>query len=144
MALAESLCDERGVRLTSQRKAVLELLLESEKPLSAYDLLDQLRQTLNKPAPPTIYRALDFLLEQGLAHKLESIHAYVGCLHPEHPHAGQFLICGDCGEVAEVEDKSLNESLDNAGKAIGFKTIHPVVELMGTCADCSAKKSEQN
>ena len=143
MQLAESLCNERGVRLTSQRKAVLQMLLESEKPLSAYDLLDQMRQVLKKPAPPTVYRALDFLLEQGLAHKIESIHAYVGCVHPEHPHASQFLICADCGEVAEVEDKTITQSLENAGKAIGFNTTHPVVELMGTCADCTAKKSDE-
>ena len=140
MQLAESLCEQRGVRLTSQRKAVLEFLLESEKPLSAYDLLDQMREVLKNPAPPTVYRALDFLLEQGLAHKLESISAYVGCVHPDHPHASQFLICADCGEVAEMEDKMIAKSLENAGKAIGFNTIHPVVELMGTCAYCSAKK----
>lgn len=136
---AEELCRERGVRLTDQRKTVLELLCLSDKPLSAYELLAQIRGAVKNPTPPTVYRALDFLLEQGLVHKLESLHAYVGCAHPDHPHASQFLICNDCGEVAEVEDSGVTESLKAAGQAIGFRTKRPVVELLGTCAQCAAK-----
>lgn len=98
---AEQHCAERGVRLTRQRRTVLELLCTSDTPLSAYELLDRMRTSIRNPAPSTVYRALDFLLEQGLVHKLESLHAFVGCTHPEHPHAGQFLICADCGDVAE-------------------------------------------
>jgi Fur family zinc uptake transcriptional regulator len=138
---AEILCRQRGIRLTDQRKIVLRLLCESDKPLSAYDLLDQMRGLVRRPAPPTVYRALDFLLEQGLAHKLETLHAYVGCSHPEHPHVGQFLICGDCGEVAEVEDASIARSLQAAGEAAGFHTKRPVVELLGTCGRCNDMKS---
>ena len=139
---AEALCRERGVRLTDQRKAVLRLLCLSDTPVSAYELLDLMRGIVKNPSPPTVYRALDFLLEQGLAHKLESLHAYVGCMHPDHPHASQFMICDDCGEVAEVEDPSVAKSLKAAGKAIGFRTKRPVVELLGTCAQCSAKHDE--
>ncbi len=139
---AEALCRERGVRLTDQRKTVLQLLCVSDKPLSAYELLERLRGVVKNPAPPTIYRALDFLLEQGLVHKLESLHAYVGCAHPDQPHASQFLICDDCGEVAEVEDSSVTKSLKAAGKAIGFRTKRPVVELLGTCAQCTVKRSK--
>ena len=139
---AEALCRERGVRLTEQRKTVLRLLCVSDKPLSAYELLDRMRGVVKNPAPPTVYRALDFLLEQGLVHKLESLHAYVGCTHPDHPHASQFLICDDCGEVAEVEDASLAKSLKAAGKAIGFRTKRPIVEVLGTCAQCNAKRDE--
>lgn len=138
---AEALCRERGVRLTDQRRAVLRLLCLSDKPLSAYELLDRMRGVVKNPAPPTVYRVLDFLLEQGLVHKLESLHAYVGCTHPDHPHASQFLICNDCGEVAEVEDPSVARSLKAAGKAIGFRTKRPVVELLGTCAQCIAKRN---
>ena len=137
---AEALCRERGVRLTDQRKAVLRLLCESDKPLSAYDLLDRMRGTIKNPAPPTVYRALDFLLDQGLVHKLESLHAYVGCTHPEHPHASQFLICGECGEVAEMEDPSIAKSLQAAGMAVGFHTKRPLVELLGICAKCAEKE----
>jgi len=139
---ADALCRERGVRLTDQRKTVLRLLCTSDKPLSAYELLDRMRDVVRNPAPPTVYRALDFLLEQGLVHKLESLHAYVGCAHPEHPHASQFLICGDCGEVAELEDPGVAKSLNAAGKALGFRTKRPVVELLGTCAECASKREE--
>lgn len=137
---AEALCHERGVRLTEHRKIALQLLCLSDKPLSAYELLERMRGIVKNPAPPTVYRALDFLLEQGLVHKLESLHAYVGCAHPDHPHASQFLICDDCGEVAEVEDPSVAKSLKAAGKAIGFRTKRPVVELLGTCAQCVEKR----
>jgi Fur family zinc uptake transcriptional regulator len=136
---AQQLCRERGARLTEQRQTVLRLLCESEKPLGAYELLEQMRGVVKNPAPPTVYRALDFLLEQGLVHKLESLHAYVGCAHPEHPHASQFLICSDCGEVNEVEDAAVARSLDAAGEALGFQTQRPVVELLGTCAQCAHK-----
>ena len=139
MEQAEALCRERGVRLTDQRRTVLQLLCVSEKPLSAYELLDRLRGVVKNPAPPTVYRALDFLLEQGLVHKLESLHAYIGCTHPDHPHASQFLICSDCGGVSEVEDPAVARSLRAAGQAAGFQTERPVVELLGTCAECSDK-----
>ncbi len=139
---AEALCHERGVRLTEQRKTVLQLLCVSDKPLSAYELLERMRGVVKNPAPPTVYRALDFLLEQGLVHKLESLHAYVGCAHPDHPHVSEFLICDDCGEVAEIEDPSVYKSLKAAGEAIGFRTKRPVVELLGTCAQCIAKQDD--
>lgn len=137
---AEALCRERGVRFTEQRRSVLRLLCGSEKPLSAYELLDRMRDVVKNPAPPTVYRALDFLLEQGLIHKLESLHAYVGCAHPDHPHASQFLICDHCGVVTEVEDLGVAKSLETAGEAIGFRSKRPVVEVLGICAQCDAKE----
>jgi Fur family zinc uptake transcriptional regulator len=108
--------------------------------LGAYELLERMRGVISNPAPPTVYRALDFLVQQGLVHKLESLHAFVGCAHPEHPHAGQFLICSDCGEVSEVEDPAIASSLQAAGTAAGFCTERPVVELLGTCAECAEKR----
>ncbi|MBK1700328.1 transcriptional repressor [Thiococcus pfennigii] len=139
---AEALCRERGVRFTEQRKAVLRLVSASDKPISAYELLDQMRDVVKNPAPPTVYRALDFLLEQGLVHKLESLHAYVGCTHPDHPHASQFLICDCCGEVTGVEDAGVTERLRAAGHARGFRTKRPIVEVLGTCAQCIAKQDD--
>ena len=141
LSSAEQLCIRRKVRLTSQRKAVLRLLCESERPLSAYELLDLMRQEVDNPAPPTVYRALDFLIEQGLVHKQESLHAYVGCSHPDHPHASQFLICADCGDVAELEDSAVSDSLRAACDAAGFESRRPLIELLGTCADCSRKQN---
>lgn len=136
LTLADELCRGRGARLTKRRRAVLRRLCESDKPLSAYELLDRLRAVVKNPVPPTVYRALVFLLERGLVHKLENLHAYVGCAHPEHSHAGQFLICADCGEVAELDDEHITESLQAAGHAVGFRTRRPVVELLGICARC--------
>ena len=133
---AETLCKQREVRLTPQRSKVLELVCAADGPIGAYEILDRLRQTIGNPAPPTVYRALDFLLEQGLIHKLESLHAYVGCSHPDHPHASQFLICSDCGDVREIESSGIADSLRQAQKNTGFKAKRPVVELLGTCARC--------
>ena len=139
---AEALCRERGARLTEQRKTVLRLLCVSEKPLSAYELLERMRGVVRNPAPPTVYRALNFLLDQSLVHKLESLNAYVGCAHPDHPHASQFLICDGCGDVAEVEDPSVARSLKAAENEIGFRTRRPVVELLGTCAQCILERDD--
>jgi Fur family zinc uptake transcriptional regulator len=136
---ADQLCQKRGARLTAQRRTVLELLCASDRPLSAYAILDLMRAATGNPAPPTVYRALEFLLDQGLAHKLESLHAFVGCSHPDRPHASQFLICGDCGEVNEIENDAIAKGLHSAEKAARFKTERPVIELLGTCAQCAEK-----
>ncbi len=140
MRRAESLCRERGVRLTTQRRQILELVCASPRPLGAYEILEQLRAVLPNPTPPTVYRALDFLLAQGLVHKLESLHAYVGCTHPEHPHAAQFLICAACGEVQHFADEQFERDLEAAEAAAGFAAERRVVELIGTCAACQKLK----
>lgn len=136
----EQLCRERGVRLTAQRRQVLELLCRSDKPLTAYELLDRMHSPGSNPAPPTVYRALEFLQEQGFVHKIESLHAFVGCSHPDHPHAGQFLICTDCGGVSELDSEALSQSLQSLEKAEGFHTKKPVIELLGTCAACTKSR----
>jgi Fur family transcriptional regulator, zinc uptake regulator len=136
---AEVLCRERGVRLTAQRRQVLEILTTAGRPLGAYEILDAMREGARMLAPPTVYRALDFLLEQGLIHKLESLHAFVGCHHPDHPHASQFLICTGCGMVTELEDEAIIRSLTTAARESGFKPRRPLVEVMGTCADCAER-----
>jgi Fur family zinc uptake transcriptional regulator len=137
---AEQLCKQRGVRLTWLRRTVFELVCTADKPLSAYEILDLMRTSIKNPAPPTVYRALDFLLKEGLVHKLESAHTFVGCSHPEHPHFSQFLICADCGGVREMENTAILQNLHALEKATGFKTNRPVVELLGTCARCQTNK----
>ena len=112
--------------------------------MSAYEILDLMRSSTRSPAPPTVYRALEFLQEQGLVHKLETLHAFVGCSHPEHPHASQFLICGDCGEVNEIENEAITKSLLSAEKAARFTTDRPVVELLGKCAECAGKYHDEH
>lgn len=136
MERAETLCRRRGARLTAQRRRVLELICASRRPLGAYELLDRMADAGQKPAPPTVYRALEFLLAQGLVHKLETIHAFVGCRHPDHPHRSQFLICSSCGQVNEIEDDTISRGVDSAGQTAGFVMERPVVELLGTCARC--------
>jgi Fur family zinc uptake transcriptional regulator len=136
---ADALCRARGVRLTAQRRRVLAILCASARPLGAYEILDAMREGSRTLAPPTVYRALDFLLEQGLVHKLESLHAFVGCNHPEHPHSSQFLICNSCGEVTEIEDDAIARSLRSAASMSGFQPQRRVVEVIGTCAGCAQK-----
>ena len=133
---ADRLCRRRGVRLTEQRRRVLAVVSASDRPLGAYDILEAIREHVPRAAPPTVYRALDFLLAQGLVHKLETLHAYVGCSHPEHSHSSQFLICTACGGVKELEDDRISESLGRAAAASGFEPQRRVVEVTGTCAHC--------
>ena len=139
MARAEVLCGARGVRLTDQRRRVLEILCAAGRPVGAYEIMDAMRDGPRTVAPPTVYRALDFLLEQGLIHKIESLHAFVGCNHPEHPHSSEFLICVECGEVAELADAAVDRSLASVAQESGFRTQRRVVEVMGTCALCTRK-----
>lgn len=140
LARAETLCRSRGVRLTPPRRRVLEILCASDRPLGAYEILAAMRGPGKaSAAPPTVYRALDFLLEQGLVHRLETLHAFIGCTHPDHPHSSQFLICADCGEVQELEDDALTERLGSAAAESGFRPRRPVVEVIGTCAGCAHK-----
>ncbi len=118
---ASAICDGRGVRLTDVRRQVLGLILDREAPTGAYDLLDQLRATRHGAAPPTVYRALEFLLEQGLIHKLERLSAFVGCIADEdHNHAAQFFICRTCGRVTELEDHELAHALGACRQAPGL------------------------
>lgn len=142
LARAEVLCSGRGVRLTAQRRRVLELVCRAARPIGAYEILDQIRDGATA-APPTVYRALDFLLEQGLVHKLETLHAFIGCTHPEHPHTSQFLICADCGDVIELENEAIAGSLRSVAAETGFEPRRPIVEVIGTCSACTLKEDEQ-
>src|SRR5690242_2998411 len=138
---AEAICECRGAKLTELRRQVLGLVLDSDKPTGAYDLLDQLRLRHRGAAPPTVYRALDFLLEQGLIHKVERISAYVGCVHgldeeDMHYHSAQFLICKHCHRVTELNERAVSQALLQAARDCGFHLSSSTVEAEGTCADC--------
>lgn len=134
---AELLCREQGVRLTALRRRVLELVWSNHEPTKAYQLLDALQQERSQAAPPTVYRALDFLLETGLVHRLESCNAFVGCTAPGRSHVGQFLICARCQRVAELADPAVTEALERSARAAGFGITAQVVELQGLCDDCA-------
>jgi Fur family zinc uptake transcriptional regulator len=136
MGEVERQCRMQGLRLTSTRRRVLEMILDADGPVKAYDLLDQLKCERPGAAPPTIYRALDFLLENHFIHRLETLNAFVSCIHPEDQHQGQFLICERCQTVTEVHDHSLIRALDKAAKVHGFRARHQVLEIYGRCKAC--------
>jgi Fur family zinc uptake transcriptional regulator len=133
---AEALCAARGERLTALRRRVLELVWGSHKPVGAYALLDQLRDEDLGSAPPTVYRALDFLIENGLIHRIERMNAFVGCSHPGEAHRGFFLICGECGNAQELQGDGLAESIASSAGRRGFAAREMTLEVTGTCADC--------
>lgn len=134
--MAAQACARRGVRLTELRRRVLGLILEAEGPLTAYQLLDRLRETRKGAVPPTIYRALDFLMGQRLIHKVERLNAFVPCTEGGHRHPVQFLICRQCGMVAEIEDRAAAKALEQAARREGFHARNAVIEIEGTCATC--------
>jgi len=126
-----------GASLTASRRRVLEIVWESHRPVGAYDILDRLAADGKQAKPPTVYRALNFLLEQGLVHRLESLNAYIGCgASRADGHAAQFLICRTCGTAVELDDPTLRTALDRAAQDSGFTVDRRVVELSGICAGC--------
>lgn len=136
---AEHLCERAGVRFTALRKRVLELVWASHKPLGAYDILDTLaREDGRRAAPPTVYRALDFLLEQGLVHRIASLNAFIGCPSPEHSHQGQFLICRDCHVAIELDSVAIRQAIADSADTVGFQIEGETVEITGLCSLCQA------
>ena len=133
---AEAICRARGGRLTPQRRVVLTKLLTTPRPLTAYELLDLVRPEDAAITPASIYRSLDFLVEAGLVHRLDSTRSFVACNHPDHPHAVQFLICRECGTVIEAEDKRIDRAAEDLGDRHGFTLEHRSVELTGVCGTC--------
>ncbi len=140
VSAAQKQCDAAGSRLTPLRQRVLELVWQKHEPIKAYDILDQLKNEHSSSAPPTVYRALDFLKEQGLVHKIESLNAYVGCGSPADSHqSSQFLICLRCGSVAELDDADIKDMLNTKAEAIGFRLKTEMVEMTGYCANCEGQ-----
>ena len=133
---AKELCKARGQRLTPIRELVLRLVWQSHKPLGAYELLPSLAEAGFNSAPPTIYRALDFLQELGLIHRIASMNAFIGCTNPDHPHPSGFMICKVCKTAAELDTSELNSAFESVAKRIGFAIQDETVELVGLCQQC--------
>jgi len=133
---AKVLCAKRKTRLTRRRLQVLEILLRSHQPMRAYEILACLNAAESNAmiAPPIVYRALEFLLDEGLAHRIESRNAFISCAHPGHHCAAQFLICSGCEKVAEVENS--DSAVISEATRLGFSVDHAVVEISGHCAEC--------
>ena len=134
----EEACETRGLRLTPLRAQVLGLVAAAGKPIKAYDLLDLMKSASGSTAPPTVYRALDFLLEQGFIHRLASVNAFVSCHHPQVQHSVPFLICDNCQNAIELEDERIAGLLDQQAKALGFTPRAQTLEVHGLCANCRA------
>lgn len=141
---AEDRCERQGARLTSMRRRVLELIWNSHTPVGAYALLDALKSEGHGAAPPTVYRALDFLLEQRLVHRVECLNAFVGCPRPDSPHAALLLLCTDCGRAAELDDSAVSETLRMAAAARGFTVARQTIEVEGLCPACRDKATAHN
>ena len=134
---ASDICQNNGVRLTPLRKTVLKLVWQSHQPVGAYDVLAQLAKLEARPAqPPTVYRALDFLLEQGLIHRLSSLNAFIGCPHPGESHHGSFLICKQCRTTQEVDHAAINNAIQSCASEQGFIVSESSIELTGLCRHC--------
>jgi Fur family zinc uptake transcriptional regulator len=136
LSAASQLCATRKLRLTARRRQVFEIMLASHQPMGAYDILAELNRAgkADRIAPPIVYRALEFLIAEGLIHRIESRNAFITCVHPGHESTAQFLICRDCDQVAEVETSE--QSLLAEADSLGFTVDHSVVEITGICAQC--------
>jgi Fur family zinc uptake transcriptional regulator len=142
IAHAEQLCATRAQRLTPMRRKVLEVLAASHKPLGAYEIIDAAAANGPRPAPITIYRALDFLMANGLVHRIESRNAFLACAHNHDSGAVvAFLICESCGEVGEAPGSDIVATVTAAAKSAGFAPTMSVVEITGICSHCSVQQA---
>jgi Fur family zinc uptake transcriptional regulator len=137
---AERICADRVVRLTPIRRSVLEVVWGSHEPIGAYDIIAKLPRDSRPPAPMTVYRALDFLVEQGLVHRLDSLNAFIGCDRATEPHAGQLLVCSRCGHVQEIDDARVRRAVTAATADHGFR-CDQAIELKGLCERCAVSTS---
>lgn len=139
LAKAERLCRERGARLTPLRRAVLEQIWQSHEAVKAYDLIHRLSSADHTVKPPTVYRALEFLLDQGLIHRIESLNGFVGCTHPGLEHDVMLLICDACSKVMELTNGGAHRALCTEARRQGFQLNQPIVEGRGLCGQCRAQ-----
>lgn len=134
---AERLCKNQGARLTPVRRRVLELIWRSHRPSGAYELLEQLAADGHKPSPPTVYRALEFLVDNGLVHRISSLNAFVGCNHPGERHMAQIFICDQCGTALEQADHAVDRRIRHNARGLDFRVRAQTVEIAGLCPRCA-------
>ncbi|MDF7666281.1 zinc uptake transcriptional repressor Zur [Orbaceae bacterium ESL0727] len=134
-----TLCQKRNIKLTPQRKKVLEIMLSADRAMSAYDLLDLLKVSEPQAKPPTIYRALEFLLEQGFIHKVESSNSYIVCPHFHDPdHIFILFICNKCKRILEKHSSTIEHDLKQLAQQSEFQIQHSVHEIHGLCKQCQS------
>ncbi|MFW2542106.1 transcriptional repressor [Primorskyibacter sp. 2E107] len=134
---AQTACAAQGLQLTKVRQKTLEILLAQHRAMGAYDVLEQLRDAGLGSQPPVAYRALDFLVTHGFAHRIEQLNAFIACAHPGERHAPVFLICRDCSAVAEAPGRAARDAVTEAAAALGFEAKRVVIEAEGLCPACA-------
>jgi Fur family zinc uptake transcriptional regulator len=137
IARAERTCERRGSKLTGQRREILSSVAQSHSAVGAYDIIERMAEHGPRPAPITVYRALDFLLAHGLVHKIESRNAFVACSHSHEGQPAALLICEACGTVAELDAPEIFERITAKAKARKFSTARTMIEISGTCGACA-------
>ncbi|MDA0915806.1 MAG: Fur family transcriptional regulator [Proteobacteria bacterium] len=136
----DEICRSNKLGFTDIRKLVFEIIIKNNKPIKAYQILDEIRNITNKPShPPTVYRAIDFLIENGFVHKLNSINSFVGCFHPKTHEECYFLICKKCNLYQECCDDSLKDRISKTAIHNNFEISNTTLEIEGHCLDCSQK-----
>ena len=133
---AEKFCRRVGARLTRLRRDVLLSVLAAERPLTAYEILDLLRPKDPSATPAGVYRSLDFLIELGLVHRIDSAKSFVACAMPDHAHPSQMLVCRRCGTVVETEDPGVAKATASLGRRLGFALDRNTIEFVGLCPSC--------
>lgn len=139
LARAETVSAARGIRLTPVRRRTLEILLEEHRALGAYDVLERLAQDGFGNQPPVAYRSLEFLVENGLAHRVRRLNAFTACMHPGETHHPVFLICRSCNALAEAPAEPVHAALEQAASAVGFRVERSTIEALGLCPACAAQ-----
>lgn len=136
LARAEAVCQAKNLRLTPLRREVLRHVWDSHKPIGAYDIMQLMAEPSRRVAPPTVYRALEFLLDHGLIHRVESQNAYLGCPEPEPPHVAQLFLCTMCGVATECRSTAVDSAIEQQAARLGFAVRARHVEIEGTCPAC--------
>lgn len=129
-----------SIKLTPTRKAVLDILTSEDAPIGAYSILDRLKETKSNAVPMTVYRALDYLTDNRLIHKVENLNAYIACSHPDHHHICQLIICEECQNVLESCDKELAKLVEEKATSAGFKISKAILEITAICSSCQQKE----
>ena len=142
VAAARAHCEAEGLKLTPTREKVLRILLKEHRAFGAYEVLEHLKDDGLSAQPPTAYRALEFLVEQGFAHKIERLNAFIACGHPGESHTPAFLICRSCSSVAEAQSETAKGSLGRTAREAGFQIERTVVEAEGICPKCQPESAQ--
>jgi len=135
---AADVCAKRGLNLTPVRRRILEIVWRTHEPIRAYDILNELAKEREKAAPPTVYRALEFLIDVGLVHRIDSLNAFIGCDEAARTNVAQFLVCQRCHRVAQIDDPEINKLLVGKSLAAGFRIEPTLLEIKGLCGECKA------